>query len=96
MTILEAKKYLEENPLHVLISPTGHHFDRVTWNAIGRWAPEYVFGEWKVKREPMVVWMNEFHNGTCCYHPTKEVADHYAGNSRYRLVKFVEVLDETT
>lgn len=93
MTIQEAKKYLEENPKAVVIAPNGFEFKAFGFDYCEMISREWVFGEWKVKREPRVVWMNEYQGYFSGPFYSKEEAERGSHVGRIECVKFVEVIE---
>lgn len=80
-----------------MIGPNGLAFDKDEFDSdsIGDWSNEMVFGEWHVKREPRVRWLNEYPNGFSEQSfVSKESADKNACKDRIACLKFIEVLDD--
>lgn len=70
----------------------------------GKWAtiyptspvpPAFTFElyEYRIKREPRVLYANEYPGGRLRPHNTRELADRFASRRRVGLVKFVEVIE---
>lgn len=93
MTIQDAKKYLKENQNGIVISPMGGLMSAYVFFAVKDWPLELVFGEWKVKREPREIWVNQYGSllGPSVYH-SKEAAK-FGGNLGCEVCKFVEVIE---
>ena len=72
--------------------------DGTEWRAIdfksckSLW-PESVFGEWRVKRGPRSVWINEYPTHLSDGYESKEDADLNAQEGRIACVKFIEVVE---
>jgi len=93
VTVIEAMKYLELNPREKVISENEVVCDLDFFKKTECWSKVGVFGKWKVKREPRVIWANEYHHYFTDIHKTKESADQAAGSNRIACVKFVEVIE---
>lgn len=96
MTIFEAKKYLEENPESAVISPMDLVYTHSFMQRKTLFALEDVFGTWKIKREPRVIYVNEFEDGslTGLVFGSKKDAIEDSAPIKAKQIKFIEVMDE--
>ncbi|MBK7892855.1 MAG: hypothetical protein IPJ84_19240 [Bdellovibrionales bacterium] len=98
MNIIEAREAAMAGK--TVIGPNGLAFDKDEFDSdsIGDWSYEMVFGEWKEKREPRVLWGNEYNKTIDGHHviqlyDSKEFADKNACKDRIACVKFIESLE---
>ena len=96
MTILQAYELAKAGK--TVITPTGTEMKIEDFGS-NPWPSKYVFGEWKEKREPRVLWGNEYNKTIDGHHviqlyDSKEFADKSACKDRIACVKFIEAMDE--
>lgn len=83
----------------VVIAPDGVQCRHLDFDRTDMFMHSYVFGTWKEKREPRVLWGNEYNKTIDGHHviqlyDSKEFADKSACKDRIACVKFIEVIDE--
>jgi len=93
VTVIEAMRYLEQNPSEKVISENGVVCDLDFFRRTECWSKVGVFGKWKIKREPRTIWVNEYRDGFNHAHTSKDNADSLAAAGRIACVKFVEVIE---
>lgn len=75
-----------------VVTPTGAEMKIEDFGS-NPWPSKYVFGEWRVKREPRSVWINEYPTHLSDGYESKEDADLNAREGRIACVRFIEVVE---